>query len=87
MVCSGVKININEENGTYHLTMPFGEQKMSLAIGGDKKSAIRIENPRNPALMNVRVCNTQFWKYNDYGKNVEYHSTSGAINDFVMQGT
>ena len=30
-----VNIDLVEDNGTYHLTMPFGEIKMSLAIGGD----------------------------------------------------
>jgi hypothetical protein len=79
-----VKIAIQEENGTYHITMPFGEQKMSLTIGGDNKKPIRLENPRSPAFSNVRFCNTEIWKYHDYGKNLEFHNTSGVIADFVF---
>jgi len=81
-----VKINISEENGTYHLTMPFGEMKMSLAIGGDRKNPIGIENPSLAFLKKARFCNTHFWKYHDYGKNLEYYNTSGAIADFALQG-
>ena len=87
--CLGIKyveINISDENGTYHITMPFGEQKMSLAIGGDGKNPIRMENPRNSARTNVRFCNTRFWKYCDYGRNFEFHDTSGAIADFTLEG-
>ena len=81
-----VKINISEENGTYRLTMPFGELEMSLAIGGDGKNPIRMENPPMPFLNNVRFCNTHLWKYHDYDKNLEYHNTSGAIADFTLRG-
>jgi hypothetical protein len=81
-----VKINISEENDTYHLTMPFGEMKMSLAIGGDGKNPIRMENPFLPFLSNVKFGNTHFWKYHDYGKDLEYHNTSGAVADFILQG-
>ncbi len=81
-----VKIDIREENGTYHITMPFGEQKMSLAIGGDGKNPIRMENTPVTFLSNVKVCTAQFWKYHDYGKNLEYHNTSGATADFDVQG-
>ena len=79
-----VGINIAEESGTYRLTMPFGELEMSLAIGGDGKNPIRMENPSMPFLNNVRFCNTHFWKYHDYGKNLEYHNTSGAVADFIL---
>jgi hypothetical protein len=81
-----VKINISEENGTYRITMPYAEVEMSLAIGGDGKNPIRMENPPMPFLSNVRFCNTHFWKYHDYGKNLEYHNTSGGIADFTLQG-
>ena len=81
-----VRIDISEENGTYHITMPFGEQKMSLTVGKDGKSPIRIENPRQPFLSNVKLCNTQFWEYHDYGKSLEYQNTSGQIADFTLQG-
>jgi hypothetical protein len=87
--CLGVRftdINISEKNGAYHITMPFGEVKMSLAIGGDGKNPVRMENAAMPFLSNVRFCNTEFWKYHDYGKNLEFHSTSGATADFAVQG-
>lgn len=87
--CLGVKfveIGISEDNGTYRIAMPFGEVKMSLAIGKDGKNPIRMENATMPFLSNVRFCNTEYWKYHDYGKNLEYHSTSGAIADFALQG-
>jgi hypothetical protein len=79
-----VKIDISEENGTYRITMPFGELEMSLTVGGDGKNPVRIENPAMPFLSNVRVCNTRFWRYHDYGKNLEYHNTSGAVADFTL---
>jgi len=81
-----VKIEISEENGTYHITMPFGEQKIALTVGGDGRNPMRIENFKITSLTNVRFCNTLFWKYRDYGKNLEYHSTSGAIADFDLRG-
>ena len=79
-----VKIDIQEENGTYHITMPFGEQKMSLTVGGDNKNPMRLENPRSPVFSNVRFCNTETWRFHDYGKNLEFHNTSGVIADFVF---
>ena len=85
--CLGVKfadIKINENNGAYDVISPFAEQKMSLAIGGDGKNPIRLENPTMRFLANVKFCNTEFWKYHDYGKNLEYHGTSGAIADFAL---
>jgi hypothetical protein len=80
-----VKIDLSEENGTYHITMPFGEVEMSLAIGGDRKNPMRLENPPMPFISNARFCNTHFWKYHDHGKNLEYHNTSGATADFILQ--
>jgi len=82
-----VNINLSKENDTYHITMPFGEQKMSVAIGGDGKSPMRLINPPMPFLNDVKFCNTHFWKYHDYGKNLEFHNTSGAMGDFTLQGT
>ena len=79
-----VNIDISKENNNYHITMPFGEQNMSLAIGGDGKNPMRLENPPMPFVANVRFCNTHFWKYHDYGKNLEFHNTSGVMADFVL---
>ena len=79
-----VKIDIQEQNGTYHITMPFGEQKMSLTVGGDNKNPMRLENPGPPTFSNVRFCNTETWKYHDHGKNLEFYKTSGVMADFVF---
>jgi hypothetical protein len=81
-----VKINVSEKGGVYHITMPFGEQKMALTVGGDGKNPMRIENFAMTSLTNIRFCNTQFWKYHDYGKNLEFHNTSGAVADFDLSG-
>ena len=81
-----VKIDLSEENGTYHITMPFGEVEMSLAIGGDRKNPMRLGNAPMLFLSNVMFCNTHFWKYHDYGKKSEYHNTSGATADFTLSG-
>ena len=81
-----VKVNITEENSSYYVTMPFGEQKLSLTVGGDGKNPIALVNPWNTGLSNVKFCNTDFWKYHDYGKSLEFHNTSGAIANFAFGG-
>ncbi len=82
-----VKIEIKEENGIYHITNPYCEQHMALTVGGDQITPIRMENSRNTALSNVKFCTTQLWRYKDYGKNIEFRQTSGAIADFIYSGT
>jgi hypothetical protein len=79
-----VKIDIQEENGRFYISMPHGEQKMSLTVGGDGKTPIRLENPLSPAFSNVRFCNTERWRYFDYGKDLDFHNTSGVIAEFVF---
>jgi len=79
-----VDIDLHQENGNYHITMPFGELEMSLAIGGDGENPISMGNAPMLFLSNVRFANTRYWKYHDYGKNLKYHNTSGAIGDFVL---
>jgi hypothetical protein len=81
-----VKVDISEENGTYHVVMPFGEQHITLTTGGDGKTPIRMENSWNTAVSNIKFCNTDLWKYHDYGKNIEFHNTSGVVADFAVQG-
>jgi hypothetical protein len=80
-----VKISISEKDGTYSITMPFGEQNLTLTVGGDGKTPIRIENQGLHFLTGVKVC-TGLWKYHDYGKNLEYRNTSGQIAEFALQG-
>lgn len=81
-----VKIDISEKGGTYSITMPFGEQHLTLTVGGDGKNPIRMENSGLPFLFDVKICNTRLWKYHDYGKDLEYRNTSGQIADFALQG-
>jgi hypothetical protein len=45
-----------------------------------------MENAQNPALSKIEFCNTDVWKYNDYGKNLDFHNTSGEIADFNIAG-
>lgn len=81
-----VKIKISKEDRIRHITMPFGEQKFVLTVGGDAETPIRMENARNTSLSNIRFCDTEVWSYHDYGHNLEFHHTSGEIADFDMQG-
>ena len=80
------EINVVEDNGSYHISMPFGEHKMTLTSGGDKSNPMQMENPFNPALSNYRFCNTDFWSFRDYGKNLEYKNASGMVADFAFSG-
>jgi hypothetical protein len=80
-----VKIDISEKDRTYNIITPFGEQHLTLTIGGDGKNPIRMENQRLPFLSNVRVC-IGLWKFHDYGRNLEYRNTSGQVADFALRG-
>jgi hypothetical protein len=80
-----VKIDVSEKDGTYRIVLPLAEQNLALTVGGDGKTPIRIENQGLPFLTDVRVC-TGFWKYRDYGKNLEYRNTSGQVAEFTLQG-
>jgi len=82
-----VPINITHKDRTYHIAMPFGEQQFTLTVGGDGKTPIRMENGLGSAASNVKFANVEVWKYNDYGKNLEFYNTGGEISDFTMQGT
>ena len=79
-----VKIDISEKDGTYNISMPYGEQNLTLTVGGDGKTPIRMENQGLPFLTDVRVC-IGSWKYNDYGKNLEFRNTSGQAAEFTLQ--
>jgi len=84
------KIDITEENGIFHITYPYGEGKTTPAIGGDGKSYMRLVNPTRYNLVVLPIdcifCNTLFWKYDDYGKHLEYHNTSGCMANFDCKG-
>ncbi|OGO04813.1 MAG: hypothetical protein A2Y73_02165 [Chloroflexi bacterium RBG_13_56_8] len=82
-----VKIEISKAGRVRHIVMPFGEQKFVLTVGGDGETPMRLENVHNPSLSNIRLCNTEVWKYHDYGHDLEFHNTSGEIADFDMRGS
>ena len=88
--CLGVRfvdINLTKEGNDYHATMPYGELKGSVMVGGDGKSPQRLENLMTDALFsNVKVCNTHFWRYSDFGKNFEFSNRSGFMAEFSLQG-
>ena len=82
-----VDINLTQEDKTYHITMPYGEMKLTLTRGGDGKNPQRLENSLfSMFLKDIKFCNTHFWKYNDFSKNWDFVNRSGAIAEFDMQG-
>ncbi len=87
--CLGVKfvrISIQQSEHEYHITMPFGEQKITLTTGGDGKTPVRIENAALTFVTNVKVGNGDFWTYHDYGKKLEFYNTSSVVADFAFHG-
>lgn len=82
-----VDIKLTQEDKTYHITMPYGEMKLTLTTGGDGKNPQRLENSLFGVFFkDIKICNTHFWKYNDFGKNWEFVNRSGTIADFDLQG-
>ena len=82
-----VDINIEKENNTFHITMPYGEMKQTLTIGGDGKNPQRLENSIfSMMLSDIKICNSHFWKYNDFGKEWEFKNRSGATAEFNLRG-
>jgi hypothetical protein len=88
--CLGVKyvdINFSQEGGTCRVKMPQAEWEASLTVGGDGKNPQRIENSIfGMAFPVLNICNTHYWKYNDFGKNWDFVNRSGARADFDMKG-
>lgn len=84
---SFVDINLTQDDNTYHITMPFGECKMSLTPGADGKNPQFIENsPFSFFFSNIKICNTHFWKYNDFERDWEFTNRSGALAEFDLKG-
>jgi len=88
--CLGVRfvdITLSQEGNTYHITMPYGELKGSVLVGGDGKNVQRLENLLTSMYFSdVKVCNTDFWKYTDFGKNFEFVNRSGFMTEFNLHG-
>jgi hypothetical protein len=88
--CLGVRyvdMEYSEEGDTCRLKMPQAEWEASLTRGGDGRTPQRIENSvfgRSFPVLNI--CNTRYWRYNDFGKNWDFKNRSGARAEFDMKG-
>jgi hypothetical protein len=78
-----VPIDISLDGPSYHITMPFGELKGSLTRGRDRVNPQRIENSLAVFLSELRIANTELWRYNDLGRNWEYRNRSGTVGDLA----
>lgn len=78
-----VPIDISLDGPSYHVTMPFGELKGRLTRGKDGANPQRIENAATPFLRDLKIANTELWKYNDLGRNWEYRNRSGTVGDLA----
>ena len=83
-----VKIDIKKdfENSTYEITMPFGEQKIEIPLGGDGLDPIGMTNCIDTRLFDYKFGVTRIFKYKDYGKDIEWRNSGGSMSDFVDQG-
>ncbi|MHA2471657.1 MAG: DUF1326 domain-containing protein, partial [Promethearchaeota archaeon] len=64
-----VDIQFDQEGDTFHVRMPFGEMKLSYTPGLDGKNPQRLENsPFGVFFSDLKICNTHFWKYKDFGR-------------------
>ena len=81
-----VDISLNQEGNTYHISMPYGEMKLIFTLGYDGGPQ-RLENSLfNAFITDIKICNTIFWNYNDFGKNWKFVNRSGAIANFDLKG-
>jgi hypothetical protein len=83
-----VKINIAEENGTYHITMPYGEQILVPTVGGDGKNPIYLGNPivGKGFFTDTKIYYGKVWRWSDYGRISDHHNTSGVVANFNYKG-
>lgn len=73
-------------SGAFHMKMPYAEKKMIYLVGRDLKNPIQVLNPVDDWVGRVILCETLFWKYFDFGKNIDKKHTSGASVDWEMEG-
>jgi len=81
-----VKIDIKKERNTYDITMPFGEQKIEIPVGGDEINPIGMTNCIDTRLTDYKFGVSRIFKYQDYGKDIEWHNSNGDISGFLDQG-
>ena len=82
-----VDIKLEQEGNTFHISMPYGEMKLSHTPGLDGKNPQKLVNsPFEIYLSDLKVCNTHFWKYNDFGRDWSFKNRSGMIASFDAKG-
>ena len=82
-----VDISLNQEGNTFHITMPYGELKLSYTPGLDGKNPQKLVNsPYEVFLSDLKICNTHYWKFNDFGRDWEFKNRSGLIASFDGKG-
>ena len=82
-----VDIDFKKEESTFHVSFPHGEMKSSYTPGLDGKNPQRLENsPFGVFFSDIKICNTHFWKYNDFGKNWDFVNRSGVVASFDQKG-
>jgi hypothetical protein len=82
-----VDITFKQEGQTFHVSMPHGEMKLSFTPGLDGKNPQRLENALfGMYLSDLKICNTHFWNYNDFGRNWKFKNRSGMIAGFDLHG-
>ena len=82
-----VNIEFKQEGNTYHVKMPHGEMKLSYTSGFDGKNPQKLENsPFGAFFSDIKICNTHFWNYNDFGRNWDFINRSGTIASFDGKG-
>ncbi|MFX0155745.1 MAG: DUF1326 domain-containing protein [Candidatus Hodarchaeota archaeon] len=78
-----VDIDLIQEGNTFHVIMPYGEMKLSYTPGLDGKNPQRLENsPFGVFLSDIKICNTHYWKYKDFGRDWIFKNRSGIIANF-----
>ncbi|MFW9951202.1 MAG: DUF1326 domain-containing protein [Candidatus Thorarchaeota archaeon] len=82
-----VDIKLEQVGNTFHISMPYGEVNLSYTPGLDGKNPQKLENsPFEVYLSDIKICNTHFWRYNDFGRNWEFKNRSGVIASFDGKG-
>ncbi len=82
-----VDISLEQKGNTFHVKMPSGEIKLSYTPGLDGKNPQRLENSIFGAfLSDLKICNTHFWNYSDFGENWGFKNRSGVIARFDTKG-
>ena len=77
------KIDVEEADGTVHVTMPTGEMRLELTKSNDGRP-VRLENATLPFLSNIKAAHAPFWRWTDHGRHYEYTNRCGTWADFTM---